>query len=56
MASSVVVPVAATEEAIRYEAGEDGPQRVAAWLVAPAHMEARRAALAAMPGEEVKAR
>ncbi len=44
------VPVAATEEAIRYEAGEDGPQRVAAWLVAPAHMEALRAALAAAPG------
>ncbi len=43
-------PVAATEEAIRYEAGEDGPQRVAAWLVAPAHMEALRAALGAAPG------
>ncbi len=40
-------PVAATPEAIRYEAGEDGPQRVAAWLAVPAHMDALRAALAA---------
>ncbi len=40
-------PVAATPEAIRYEAGEDGPLRVAAWLVIPAHMDALRAALAA---------
>ncbi len=39
--------VAATPEAMRYEAGEDGPQRVAAWLVVPAHMDALRAALAA---------
>ncbi len=50
--------VAATPEAIRYEDGEDGPQRVAAWLVDPAHMDALRAGLAAarassMPGSAI---
>jgi hypothetical protein len=46
-AESAMRVVAATPEAIRYEAGEDGPQRVAAWLVAPADMDALRAALPA---------
>jgi hypothetical protein len=37
--------IADTKEAIRYEAGENDPIRVAAWLVEPRHMDAARAAL-----------
>jgi len=37
--------VAETTEALQYQLGEDGPVRVAAWLVTAADMDSLRAAL-----------